>query len=593
MKLADYVIDFLSKQGIRHNFLVSGGAVIHLVDSTSRHPQMQYICGQHEEHSAAAADMYARVTGNLGVVMTTSGPGATNIVTSVSSAFFDSVPMLCITGQVSRFRIKKSKKLRQKGFQETDVISIFKSITKYAKLVLDPLSIRYELEKAIYLAKEGRPGPVLLDIPDDLQRVEIDPAQLKGFIPPAQRRKNLKPQIQTLAQWIQEAKKPVLIFGMGIQCAKAMQEAVRFAETLQIPVVCTWGGADLLPHTHPLKVGGIGVCGPRAGNFAVQSADLVIALGTRLSPMVTGGKQDLFAPRAKKVVIDIDGEELQKFGPETFVLDLAIQTDLKEFFRQWEALHPVVSADRYTQWRELIQSWKQQYPVYPLAPIPLEGPVQPHLFLQKVSALAAEGSILIGDTGANLAWIMQSFESKIGQRIFSAWNHTPMGYSLPASIGAALASKQEVVCFIGDGGFMMCLQELGTIRRLNLPIRIFLFNNRGHSIQKQTIDTWLHSHYAAVNEETGLYFPDYEKIAAAFEIPFFQLKKHKDLDLLPKIWEHRGPFFCDVQVSEEQKIVPMLKFGSGIEDLEPKIGRDELHKILQEALKMDASECAT
>jgi acetolactate synthase-1/2/3 large subunit len=580
VKLSDYVIDFLAKQGIKHNFLVSGGAVIHLVDSTSKHPDMEYICGQHEEHSAAAADMYGRVTGNFGVVMTTSGPGATNIVTSVSSAYFDSIPMLCITGQVSRFRIKKSDKLRQKGFQETDVVSIFKSITKYAKLILNPEEIRYELEKAIYYAKEGRGGPSLLDIPDDLQRVDIDPSSLRSFTPPATVDTNIEREIRQLTQMIREAQRPVLIFGVGIQCAKSAKKALAFAEKFDIPVVCTWGGADVIAHTHPLNMGCIGVCGPRGGNFALQNSDLVIAMGTRLSPMVTGGKQDLFAPNAKKVMIDIDIEELSKFGPETFSLNLAIHTDLKDFFDKFPLPQ---SACLYREWKALIRSWIERYPICPPGYEGTKGKIQPHLFIKKISALAKEGSIIIGDTGANLSWTLQAFETKKDQRIFSAWNHTPMGYSLPASIGAALASSNDVICLIGDGGFMMCLQELATLRRHNLAVRIFLFNNKGHSIQKQTIDTWLHSNYAAVDEASGLYFPDYQKIAESFSIPFFQLETNEDLEKLPAIWQTKGPFLCDVQVMETAKIVPMLKFGAGIEDLDPKISAEEAVKIKYEA----------
>ena len=226
MKLSDYIIDFLASQGIRHNFLVSGGAVIHLVDSTSKHPEMEYICAQHEEHSAAAADMYSRVTGDLGLVMTTSGPGATNIVTSVANAYYDSIPLLCITGQVSRFRLRKSKALRQRGFQETDVVSIFQSITKYSKLVLHPEEIRYELGKAIYIAKEGRPGPTLLDIPDDLQRVDINPETLSKFVPPLPIKRNISQELESLQEMILQAKRPCLIFGVGeIQIAKTAEKA--------------------------------------------------------------------------------------------------------------------------------------------------------------------------------------------------------------------------------------------------------------------------------------------------------------------------------------------------------------------------------
>lgn len=586
MKLSDYVVDFLAKQGIRHNFLVSGGAVIHIVDSTSKHPSMEYICGQHEEHSAAAADMYARVTRKLGLVSTTSGPGATNIVTSICNAWFDSIPMICLTGQVSRFRIKKRKQLRQKGFQETDIVSIFKSITKYAKLILDPASIRYELEKALHLATEGRPGPVLLDIPDDLQRVEINPEELKGYTP--QKKKRVLPLEDTkqLFQMIAQAKRPILILGAGVQSANAAEEALSFAEYFKIPVVTTWGGADAIPHSHELNMGCIGVCGPRGGNFGVQFSDLVIALGTRLSPMVTGGKQNLFAPLSKKVMVDVDMEELNKFDASTFLIDLPILAHLKDFFAACSHVYTHYS-DSCSSWRNCIQSWRKRYPIYTPDLEKHQGRIHPHVFVKKISDLAQEGAILIGDTGANISWTMQAFETKKGQRIFSAWNHTPMGYSLPASVGASLASEQEIICFIGDGGLMMCLQELGTIRRHNLPVKIFIFDNKGHGIQKQTIDTWLHSHYAAVDQSTGLYFPNYQQIARAFEIPFYQLQTHEDLSTLHEIWNQKGPFICNVEIIEQQKIVPMLKFGSGIEDLDPKIPKEELQMIANEALQVE------
>jgi acetolactate synthase-1/2/3 large subunit len=582
MKLSDYIIEFLANSGIHHNFLVSGGAVIHLVDSTAKHHQMQYICGQHEEHSAAAADMYSRVNRLLGLVMTTSGPGATNIVTSVANAYYDSVPLLCITGQVARFRIRKSKYLRQKGFQETDVCSIFQSITKYCNLVLNPEDIRYELEKAIYFAKEGRPGPVLLDIPDDLQRVEIDPQKLRRFTPPVKNKWDIEKEISSLFEMISSSRRPIVIFGAGIQSAKAAFEAVQFAEQLYLPVVCTWGGCDVIPYLHPSNMGCIGICGPRAGNFAVQNADLIIALGTRLCPNITGGKQNLFAPLAKKVMVDIDSEEIAKFGLDTFIIDLPICCDLRDFFNAANG-QPKARTDSYASWRSLIRSWRSRYPIYLPGFEDSKSGVHPYLFIKKLSSLSQEGDIIIGDTGANLSWTMQAFETKANQRIFSAWNQTPMGYSLPASIGAAFASNRDCLCLIGDGGFMMCLQELATIRRHNLPIRIFIFNNGGHSIQKQTIENWLDSHYAAVDEATGLYFPDYKKIAEAFGIPFFSCKTNQDLSQLPAIWTQKGPFLCDVLIMENQRIIPMLKFGSGIEDLDPKISPEEMKKVRKEA----------
>ncbi len=588
MKLSDFVIDFFAKQGVAHAFVVSGGAVVHLIDSVSKNPNMSYICSQHEEHSGSSADMYARVTKNLGLALTTSGPGATNLVTSVCNAYFDSVPLVCITGQVSTFRLKQSSSLRQKGFQETDVVSIFKSITKYTVLIRDPSKIRYELEKAVYLAKSGRPGPVLIDIPDDIQRVEICVDLLESFKAEYETIKLNRENIIHLNELINGSKKPLVIFGAGVHIANAEEEAREFIRHLNIPAVTTWGAKDLFIENDKLNMGTIGACGPRAGNFAVQTADLVIALGTRLSQLITGGKQNLFAPNAKIVMIDIDNEELDKFNETSININLKIHANLGDFFEAFEEIKTKYIEDKYQAWRQLIISWKNKYPICLESYKEATKRVNPYLFLKEASKYAQEGDIIIADTGANLSWTSQAFEVKEGQRIFSAWNHTPMGYSLPAAVGASFATKNNIICFIGDGGLMMCLQELATARRYNLPIKIFIFDNQGHGIQKQTLDTWLASNYCAVDESSGLSFPDYSKLADAFSIPFYRIKNHDDmLNNLNEIWNNDQLFICSIDLIQNQKIVPMLKFGAGLEDLDPKLEKQELDLIKSEAESID------
>lgn len=583
IKLSDYVVEFLSQAGADHNFLVTGGAVLHLVDSTGKHCKMKHVCVQHEESGAAAADGYSRASGKLGLAMSTSGPGATNLLTSVCSAYFDSVPMICITGQVARFRIRPNKRLRQRGFQEVDVSSIYQSVSKHVQLVLDPAMIRYELEKAVYMATEGRPGPVILDIPDDLQRVEIDPETLPRFRPPTNTTMAPLEQIEELFQMIEESKRPVLIIGGGVHAAKAESEVIEFARYFKLPVLLTWGATDLLAYDDELNFNGVGVCGPRWGNFAAQQSDLVIAIGTRLSQMITGGKQDLFAPMAKKVMIDIDREELDKFGPSTFSLDRAIHSDLKPFFQQCQKLTKKYWPDLFGPWRNMIQSWKERYPICKRENFEKTGPIDPYVFVKYLSQVVREGEILVTDTGANICWIMQAIETKKGQRIFSAWNNTPMGYALPASIGAAFGTEKEIVCLIGDGGLMMCLQELATVRKYNLPIKIFIFDNKGHATVKQTIDIWLQSRYVAVDEASGLAFPDYEKLAETFNLPFYSLENHQDIqNQLGQIFTEKGPFICHLAIDEMQKIVPMLKYGAGLEELDPKLPAEELSRVMNE-----------
>ncbi len=583
MKLSDFVAEFLVQQGIRHVFLISGGAIIHCIDSVAQHPELKYICPQHEQGAGAAADAYSRVSDALGTVMVTSGPGATNLITSVCNAYFDSIPALFISGQVAKFRLRSNERLRQKGFQETDVVSIFKPITNYAVQIKNAEDIKYELTQAFYLAKSGRPGPVLIDIPDDIQRVEIEPNALREFIPPAS---TVSPQLpsQTLQlfQLIQSAQRPVLIFGAGVRITRQEKEAIALARYFQCPVLLTWGGMDLFPYDDKLNMGGVGVCGPRGGNFAVQNSDLVIAIGTRLSQQITGGKQNLFATKAKKVMVDIDREELGKFSENDLHLDLVIHSDLRDFFKQCHAYYGATPADQFVDWRRQIQAWRRQYPICPAENHQKKENIDVYVFMKELSRAAKEGDIIITDAGGNLSWTMQGFEIKKDQRVFSAWNHSPMGYSLPASIGAALAGQRDIICIIGDGGLMMCLSELATIKRYDLPVKVFVINNHGHGIQKQTLDNWMNSRYVAVDEATGLAFPDFIKAGELFKFTTFYVDSHRDLPgILKTALATRGPVLCNVEIDPNQKILPMLQFGAGLEDLAPALPREEIRQIME------------
>lgn len=545
---------------------------------------MTYICTQHEQGAGAAADAYSRITQNLGAAMVTSGPGGTNLLTSVCNAYFDSIPVVFICGQVATFRIRPNSHLRQKGFQETDIVGIFTPVTKYAKQLKNSRDIKYELQKAVHMAKEGRPGPVLLDIPDDLQREQVNPEQMRGFVPPvAASRKPIPSQIlMELAGLIGESQRPVLILGAGVRVSNTVTQAVRFAEHFQIPVLLTWGAADCLPHDHPLNMGTVGVCGPRAGNFAVQNSDLVIALGTRLSQMVTGGKQNLFAVGARKVMVDVDAQELNKFTPNDVVIDLPIEANLTDFFKSCEALYKACGpSESWAEWGWQIKEWAHKYPVCPPQNYQRKTKVDAHVMIKRLSAAAKPGDIIITDAGGNLSWTMQAWEAKAGQRVFSAWNHSPMGYSVPAAIGAALAGNKPVICITGDGGLMMCVEELGTIRRHDLPVKVLVFNNQGHGIQKQTMDTWMNSRYVGVDHETGLYFPDFIEVGKAFGFSTFSIENHSQIDaVLKQVMETPGPVLCDVAIVPDQKITPMLKFGAGLEDLEPKLAAEEIERIM-------------
>ena len=363
-----------------------------------------------------------------------------------------------------------------------------------------------------------------------------------------------------LQDFILKSEKSVAILGAGINIADVRSEAIEFIEKLNIPTVLTYGGTDILPYNHPLYAGVVGIAGTYAANTAVQNSDLIIAMGTRLSPNVTGGKQNLFAPQAKKVMIDIDKEELTKFTSKEFLLDLAIHCDLKDFFKI------KLKGKDNGKWLEIIKLWKDKYLICPSSYYESKK-INPYVFVKELSLLSQSGDVITSDTGANLAWTMQAWETKKDQKIISAWNHTPMGYSLPAAIGASFTTKENVICLIGDGGLMMCLQELATVVRHKLPIKIFVFNNHGHSIQKQTIENWLQGNYQAVNEETGLSFPNFNIIATAFGIKHITLKSHEDIKIkLSYILKSKFPILVNVEIDPDARIVPMIKFGQSLDE---------------------------
>ncbi len=579
MKVSDYVADFLYKLGIKHVFVVTGGAVAHLIDSVANHPHMEYICPQNEQCAAMAADGYARVTGNMGAAMVTTGPGLTNLITGIASLYFDSLPSIFISGQVATFRMRRNTPgVRQLGFQEAPHIEMVKPITKYAVLVDDASRIRYEMEKAVFMARSGRPGPVLVDIPDDIQRVEINPKKLASFHPDIKAGKtgNLAGKIDQSLKLLQQAERPILVMGAGVKIAKMEKQARAFIDRLGIPVALTWAVMDLLPGDHPLNTGGFGVSSTRRGNFAIQNADLVLSVGSRLDTHATGTPINTFAREAKKIVVDIDASELAKFPKQGMKIDLPINADAKDFLAGAIAKLGKLKLKDLEPWRKRILKWRKDLPVC-LPEFRKEKTVNPYVFLEALSKETREGDILIPDTGANLVQTFQGICLKENQKAFSAFNNTPMGYSLAASIGACFANDgKRILCIIGDGGFQLNIQELGTVAHHKLPIKIFLFNNHGFGIIQQTQDDWLESRYHASRPQTGLADPDYTKIAKAYGIRVVPIKNHSGMQAkIRKALAGNDPVLINLDISQEQRIHPMLKFGRPIEDPKPLLDRKQ------------------
>lgn len=572
MKLSDFVINYLARLGVTRVFGISGGAAVHLLDSVSHHPEIEYVCSQHEQSSAISADGYARTTGLLGVAITTSGPGATNLLTGVCCSYYDSVATLMLTGQVATHRLKGDRAVRQVGFQETDVVSIFSPVTKYAYQITNANEIRYHLEKAVHIANEGRPGPVLLAIPDDLQRADIDPDRLSSFVPPERSAVILDDKIEELVKCISRSKRPVLIIGGGLSTPRIEKETAHLIDRLGLPVLVTWAGSDLIPSSHPLRVGPFGVYGPRLGNFVVQNADLLLVLGSRLSQNLTGGVLPAFAREACIVMVDSCTGEMDKFDGRGIDIDLRIRAELTEFVPRL-----AVAVDKpfdVEPWKAEIERWKHELPDDRPVSAPADaGYVDAYDVIDTLSDVVPESELVFVDTGGNLTWTCNGFRVQQGQRLISAWNNTPMGYSLPAAIGAASANPSRVTtCIIGDGGLMLCLSELVTVQRRGLPIRILLFNNHSHGIQKQTLDTWLESNYVGVDPDSGLAFPDFPSLVEALEFSVVTINNTDEIrESLTKVYEEEPPVFCNIEINPNQKLYPFTKSGMALENQLPEM----------------------
>ncbi len=583
MKLSDYLAFFLVKNGIKHVFQIIGGASVHMVHSIAQTKGIDYVCVQHEQAGAMAAESYARVTKNLGCAMATSGPGMTNLITGIGCAYFDSTPTLYITGQVNTNESRQGRKVRQIGFQETDIVEMVKPITKFAEQVTDPKEIKYYLEKAVYIAKSGRPGPVLLDIPMDLQRTEINLKELKTFNPKEVKidvdsPKVIKINLKKAIEVFRKAKRPVIIAGGAIRYTDQIESFEKLVNILNAPVVTTWSGIDTLYHNHPLYIGQIGVYGHRGANFAVQNSDCILSLGSRLDTRITGGKPETFARAAKKIVIDIDRAEI--FKNRGLTPNIAICADIRDIIPQFMAELKKVKILKQNFWLNKTLEWKKRYPAVPDEWRQKKQFINPYVFIKTLSKYLPNDAVVITDCGGNLTWTIQAFHIKKGQRLFSAMGNSPMGYSLAASIGASFGlDKKEVICIIGDGGLQLNIQELQTIKHYNLPIKIFILNSRSYAIIKQFQEMYFNSNFFATQPDTGYSVPDFIKISKAYGLKNEMIRKNAELEnKIKTVLSSKGPLLCDVWVPENAKLIPKLEFGKPIEDLSPLISRDEFHQ---------------
>ena len=587
IKLSDYVVKKLEDHGIRHVFMVTGGGAMHLNDSFGRSKKIAKIFPHNEQALSLAAEGYARRNNQLAVACVTTGPGGLNCLNGVFGAWTDSAPILFISGQVKTSTTLAScpqLPLRQLGDQEAPIVRVVTPLTKYAKMITDPNEIDMVLEEAIYQATNGRPGPVWIDIPINIQAALIDPKKLRKFIPKKTKKTNLSSSLKKAAKWLQNAKKPLIVAGHGVRLSNMQKELEKLLIQTKIPVVTTFNGIDLIEDTNPCFAGHIGTVGQRAGNFTLQNADVILFLGTRNNIRQISYNWENYAKNAKKIVIDIDPAELKK---PTICPDLAICGDLKDILPQIVRLLPNPLGAK--GWLAHCQHLRRQFPPLREFSVRANDKVHPYFFMQKLGEILPSSTTLVTSNGTSCVAFLQAFPHKKGQRTFSNSGNASMGYGLPAAMGACLANgKKETVCLEGDGSIMMNIQELQTLKTLQLPIKIFIIKNGEYISIIQTQRNFFNGRLTGCNASSGVEVPDFVQVAKAFGLSAMCIAKNKDVEKgIKKVLSTKGPFVCELDCTSDYTFSPKLsarKLSNGtlvspdLEDMFPFLDRNEFKK---------------
>ncbi len=596
VKIADWMADYLVENGIRYNFTVPGGGAMHLNVAFGHKEGLNNIFVQHEQSAAIAAEAYQRIYNELPMICCTTGPGGTNTLTGVVGAWLDSIPMFIISGQVRYETTARAAgvPVRAMGDQEFDITKVVEPMTKYAVMISDAKMVKYHIQKALYLAKSGRPGPVWLDIPLNIQGgyidteefIEFDPAECNNEIPPTVS----EDIINQIIDKINNAERPVFNAGNGIRIADAHDEFLKVINILQIPVVTGWDSIDLIDDEHDLYIGRAGIMGDRPGNWAIQNSDLVLSVGSRLGVRQVGYNKNSWAREAEVIMIDIDEAELKK--PSIHV-EFPVHADAKQFLVKLFDVLEHRELKKCTSWLEKCTSWKQNYPVVLPKHYEEKEFANVYCFIKELSKKLPEGQITVTGNGSACVVGSHAYVIKKNQRFIINSGAASMGYDLPASIGACLASdRKEIICLSGDGSIQMNLQELQTIVHHNLPIKIFVINNQGYHSMRQTQGS-LFPEYTTVGvgpESNDLSFPNMSKIAFAYDIPYYAIHKNSEMsNVLDEVLKAQGYLMCEIFVDTKQKFEPKsatkrLEDGTLIspplEDLAPFLPREELEKIM-------------
>ena len=556
MRVADYIWKFLADRGVRHVFLVTGGGAMHLNDALGREKRIQYVCNLHEQACAMAAEGYSRMSGEPGVVSVTTGPGGTNALTGVVGAWLDSVPMIVISGQIKRETMITScphLKLRQLGDQEYNIVDAVRPMTKMAKTVMSVEEVPSVMEEAWTLCQSGRPGPVWIDVPLDIQAAEMDAPDTGVPVLPAP----LEPSVAQVAEVVtllRKAKRPAVIVGAGVRNAKAERLFLEVAESLSIPVLTSISGIDLIPSDHPLFFGRPGILGERPANFIMQNSDLFIVLGTRMGIRICGYAYETVARGAVKVMVDIDDAELEK---PTFRPDVKINADAGAFLEMLRAELPSLEAKG--DWLDYCRRVKAAYPVILPEHRERTDYVSSYVLPEKVVCCAPCPLTVVTSNGVAYTSTFQSIPIRNGMRMFANEACASMGYGLPAAIGAAFAGGLDrmVVCFEGDGSIQMNLQELQTLLTYKLPVKLFVYNNGGYLSIKTTQKSFFGGFFVGSEAGSGVSLPDFEKLAQAYGLPYFKLSNNQDIEgKLPEIFAVDGPVMIEVMLDPFEVLGP-------------------------------------
>ena len=559
MKASDLVFDFIEKQGIDTIFTVSGGGCMHLTDSLGKNKNLKYICNHHEQACAIAAESYFRTSGKPGCILVTTGPGGTNTLTGVLCAYQDSIPLIVISGQVPTAQLSLDTGCRQIGQQEFNIVDTVKTMTKYSVLIKDAKNILYELQKAYSIAVSDRPGPVWIDIPLDIQSSIVNINNLthykhhkkNSFIKKIQNKYYLK----AINYEIKKSKKPIIVVGGGIKCSNTKKQLIDFINRTNIPVMSgPHSAVDIVNNDYKYYAGRFGLLGQKSSNFLIQESDLIISLGSRLNPKMIGYDSLKFAPNAVKFIVDIDSNELKKtkFSNSTYKWNI----DLKDFF----AVSDKILTPNIESWQNHIFCKRKKENLVLQKHLDLKKYVSTYVFAQKLEKYLDNDSVIVTSDGTAHVVPLKTICLRGNQQLFSNEGTAPMGYGLPASIGAYYGCKKPILCIEGDGSLMMNLQELETVKHHDIPIVIFIINNQGYLSIKLTQNSFFNGNLVATDSSSGVSIPEYKNIAKAFSYDYFSIKNNISIDkILSKIFKRKNKrciveIFTDPNEIHEPKV---------------------------------------